>query len=64
MLAEESRAHADEFRVFSALSELYTYVQQNKEAVADALSQNDVALAHNLPEKFQVCFIDASNIFI
>ncbi|KAI6236464.1 hypothetical protein M3Y95_00160400 [Aphelenchoides besseyi] len=53
MLAEESRTHANDFRVFSALNELYVYVQQNKEAIADELGQNDVALNQQLPEKFQ-----------
>lgn len=53
LLAEESRQHANEFHVFSALNELYVYVQQNKEALAEELAQNDVALHQQLPEKFQ-----------
>ncbi|CAD5219510.1 unnamed protein product [Bursaphelenchus okinawaensis] len=52
-LAEESRNHANDFRVFSALNELYVYVHQNKEAVQEELSQNDVAIHQQLPEKFQ-----------
>ncbi|KAI6217562.1 Sema domain-containing protein [Aphelenchoides fujianensis] len=52
MLAEESRTHANDFRVFSALNELFVYVQQNKEAISEELSQNDVAINQQLPEKF------------
>jgi plexin A len=52
MLAEESRAHANDFRVFSGLNELYNYVQQNKEAIADELNSSELCLNQGLPEKF------------
>lgn len=52
MLSEESRLHANDFRVFSALNELYGYVQQNKEAISDELNTNELCLNAGLPEKF------------
>lgn len=52
MLAEESRAHANDFRVYSALNELYVYVHQNKEAIAEELNSNEMSLNQGLPEKF------------
>lgn len=52
MLADESRLHGSDFRVFSALNELYNYVHQNKEAIVDELSSNDVSLSQGLAEKF------------
>jgi tetraacyldisaccharide-1-P 4'-kinase len=52
MLNEESRAHTNDFRVFSALNELYSYVQQNKEAISDELNSNELCLNAALPEKF------------
>lgn len=52
MLSEESRLHSDDFRVFSALNELYTYVQQNKEAISEELCSNEVSLNQGLNEKF------------
>lgn len=53
ILAEESRDHAQDFMMFSALNELYTYVNQNKEMLFDELNRNEFALQENLPEKFQ-----------
>jgi plexin A len=53
LLAEESREHERDFLVFSALNELYVYVNQNKEMIFDELNQNEVALQQHLPEKFQ-----------
>lgn len=53
MLAEESRDHSHDFLVFSALNELYVYVNQNKEMIFEELSQSEVALQLHLPEKFQ-----------
>jgi plexin A len=52
MLAEESRLHGNDFRVFSALNELYTYVQQNKEAISEELCSNELSLNQGLNEKF------------
>lgn len=52
-LVEESRAHSREFMVFSALNELYVYVNQNKEMIFEELNQNEFALQQGLPEKFQ-----------
>lgn len=53
ILAEESREHAKDFLIFSALNELYVYVSQNKEIIFEEFNQNEFALQQKLPEKFQ-----------
>ncbi|KAI1715743.1 plexin cytoplasmic rasGAP domain-containing protein [Ditylenchus destructor] len=39
LLAEESRDHAQDFLIYSALNELYTYINQNKEMIFEELNQ-------------------------
>jgi len=51
-LAEESRAHADQFYVYSALNELYKYVDQYKEQLAQCLEEDEFSVRARLPSKF------------
>ncbi|MFH4977135.1 hypothetical protein AB6A40_003844 [Gnathostoma spinigerum] len=54
LLAEESRAHSrDRFQVFSALNELYKYVEQYREPIREELEMNEYAVNQKLPQKFQ-----------
>mgnify|MGYP001584965583 CR=1 FL=1 len=56
MLERESRQHKNEFEVFSALNELYKYIEQYKEPLMDALESNEHALASRLNIRLQVRF--------
>lgn len=53
-LSAESRQHNGEFHVFSALNELYKYLDQYKESIIDALESNEHAQASRLPGRLQV----------
>nr|CAD2193070.1 unnamed protein product [Meloidogyne enterolobii] len=53
LLAEESQEHGQEFMIYSALNEIYSYVNQNKEMLFEELSQNEFALQQQLPEALQ-----------
>ncbi|VDN56450.1 unnamed protein product [Dracunculus medinensis] len=54
LLAEESRCHArDRFHIFSALNELYKYLEQYKEQLREELDSNQYAINQKLPQKFQ-----------
>ncbi|KAL3114962.1 hypothetical protein niasHT_011398 [Heterodera trifolii] len=53
LLADESQEHSQEFMLYSALNELYTYVSQNKEMLFDELAQNEFALQQQLPGALQ-----------
>uniref|UniRef100_A0A1I8BP85 Sema domain-containing protein n=1 Tax=Meloidogyne hapla TaxID=6305 RepID=A0A1I8BP85_MELHA len=53
LLAEESQEHGQEFMIYSALNEIYSYVSQNKEMLFEELSQNEFALQQQLPEALQ-----------
>lgn len=52
-LSAESRQHNGEFHVFSALNELYKYLDQYKESIIDALESNEHAQASRLPGRLQ-----------
>lgn len=53
-LAEESRSHSrDKFHIFSALNELYKYLEQYKDSVREELEMNQFAVNQKLPQKFQ-----------
>ncbi|UMM30896.1 hypothetical protein L5515_012592 [Caenorhabditis briggsae] len=52
-LSAESRQHNGEFHVFSALNELYKYLDQYKESIIDALEANEHAQASRLPGRLQ-----------
>lgn len=54
LLERESRQHKNEFEVFSALNELYKYIEQYKEPLMDALESNEHALASRLNIRLQV----------
>ncbi|VDK55202.1 unnamed protein product [Cylicostephanus goldi] len=54
LLNEESRVHRGQFHVFSALNELYKYLDQYKEPIMDALEHNEHAQASRLPGRLQV----------
>ncbi|PAV83924.1 hypothetical protein WR25_06330 [Diploscapter pachys] len=53
LLEKESRQHKNEFEVFSALNELYKYIEQYKEPLMDALESNEHALASRLNIRLQ-----------
>ncbi|KJH51742.1 plexin cytoplasmic region [Dictyocaulus viviparus] len=53
LLNEESRVHRGQFHVFSALNELYKYLDQYKDPIMDALEHNDHAEASRLPGRLQ-----------
>ncbi|PAV71747.1 hypothetical protein WR25_04399 isoform E [Diploscapter pachys] len=53
LLERESRQHKNEFEVFSALNELYKYIEQYKEPLMDALESNEHALASRLNIRLQ-----------
>ncbi|ETN70277.1 hypothetical protein NECAME_04968 [Necator americanus] len=53
LLNEESRVHRGQFHVFSALNELYKYLDQYKEPIMDALEHNEHAQASRLPGRLQ-----------
>uniref|UniRef100_F1KRH2 Plexin-A4 n=1 Tax=Ascaris suum TaxID=6253 RepID=F1KRH2_ASCSU len=54
MLAEDSRSHSrDRFHVFSALNELYKYLEQYKDPLREELEMNQFAVNQKLPQKFQ-----------
>uniref|UniRef100_A0A915PJ57 Sema domain-containing protein n=1 Tax=Setaria digitata TaxID=48799 RepID=A0A915PJ57_9BILA len=54
LLAEESRSHSrDRFHIFSALNELYKYLEQYKESLREELDMNQCAVSQKLPQKFQ-----------
>ncbi|CAB3406196.1 unnamed protein product [Caenorhabditis bovis] len=53
ILSAESRQHCGEFHVFSALNELYKYLDQYKESIMDALEANEHAQASRLPGRLQ-----------
>ncbi|KAL3982306.1 Plexin cytoplasmic RasGAP domain family protein [Acanthocheilonema viteae] len=54
LLAEESRSHSrDRFHIFSALNELYKYLEQYKESLREELDMNQFAVNQKLPQKFQ-----------
>uniref|UniRef100_A0A0N4VZP6 Plexin_cytopl domain-containing protein n=1 Tax=Haemonchus placei TaxID=6290 RepID=A0A0N4VZP6_HAEPC len=54
LLNEESRIHRGQFHVFSALNELYKYLDQYKDPIMDALEHNEHAQASRLPGRLQV----------
>lgn len=56
ILNDESRAHKGIFHVFSALNELYKYLEQYKEQLKEELESSDAAVQQRLHVKFQVCF--------
>ncbi|KAK6025971.1 plexin cytoplasmic region [Ostertagia ostertagi] len=53
LLNEESRVHRGQFHVFSALNELYKYLDQYKDPIMDALEHNEHAQASRLPGRLQ-----------
>ncbi|CAI4229576.1 unnamed protein product [Auanema sp. JU1783] len=53
LLLEESRNHRGQFHVYSALNELYKYLDQYKDSIMEALEQNDHAQASRLPGRLQ-----------
>ncbi|CAD6194251.1 unnamed protein product [Caenorhabditis auriculariae] len=53
LLSKESSARRKEFQVFSALNELYKYLDQYKESIMDALESNEHAQASRLPGRLQ-----------
>lgn len=55
LLNEESRVHRGQFHVFSALNELYKYLDQYKDSIMEALEHNEHAQASRLPGRLQVC---------
>ncbi|KAF7629263.1 Sema domain-containing protein [Meloidogyne graminicola] len=53
LLAEESQEHGQDFMIYSALNELFSYASQNKEMLFEELNQNEFALQQQLPAAFQ-----------
>ncbi|CAJ0936168.1 unnamed protein product, partial [Mesorhabditis belari] len=53
LLAEESRQHKGKFYVFSALNELYKYLDQYRDGLLEALEHNEQAQAARLPARLQ-----------
>ncbi len=51
-LADESRSHTRQFHLFSALNELYKYLDQYKEQLSQALEEDEFARKARLPAKF------------
>ncbi|KAK0398213.1 hypothetical protein QR680_002480 [Steinernema hermaphroditum] len=52
-LAMESQAHTRQFHVFSALNELYRYLDTYKEQIYEQLAMNELAASQHLPEKLR-----------
>ncbi|CAJ0569001.1 unnamed protein product, partial [Mesorhabditis spiculigera] len=53
ILAEESRQHKGQFHVFSALNELYKYLDQYRDGLIEALEHSEAAQAARLPARLQ-----------
>lgn len=51
--ADESKLHQNQFYIYTALNELYNYVEQYKESIYDELSTNEYANSQGITAKFQ-----------
>uniref|UniRef100_A0A0K0FCK3 Plexin-A4 (inferred by orthology to a human protein) n=1 Tax=Strongyloides venezuelensis TaxID=75913 RepID=A0A0K0FCK3_STRVS len=51
--ADESKLHQNQFYIYTALNELYSYVEQYKESIYDELSTNEYANSQGITAKFQ-----------
>uniref|UniRef100_A0AC35U8H4 Sema domain-containing protein n=1 Tax=Rhabditophanes sp. KR3021 TaxID=114890 RepID=A0AC35U8H4_9BILA len=51
--AEESKLHQNQFYIYTALNELYCYVEQYKEAIFEDLSSNELSNTQGITSKFQ-----------
>lgn len=51
-LADESRTHQRQFYVFSALNELYKYLDQYKDQIGQALEEDEFAQRNRVTAKY------------